>query len=88
VKLLIEISARVGPGSGAFISWKTLMNVGTMNTIMPMTTTLATTPITAGYTMADLIFERSSISFSRNSAVRFKASGIKPPASPAAVMLT
>ncbi len=42
VKLLTAISARVGAGKGAFMSWNTFTKVGTINAIMPMTTTVAT----------------------------------------------
>jgi len=48
VKLLTAIKARVGMGSGAFISWNTFTKVGTIKAIMPITTIVATLAITAG----------------------------------------
>ena len=40
------MSARVGIGKGAFMSWNTFTNVGTINAIMPITTIVATAAMT------------------------------------------
>ncbi len=62
--------------------------MGMRNITMPTRTRMANTPMTTGYTMADLTARRMLSSFSSWVARRLSTSSRMPPTSPARTMLT